>query len=645
VRSLSLGHTHSCAVTSEGALLCWGGNAYGELGDGTTRAAPVPRRASLLEHVAEAALGDQHTCALGEDGAVRCVGFNDLGQLGDGTTESRTTPVRVGVEGAVELAAGARFTCARLRGGSVSCWGANLSGQLGDGTTRRSGGPTTVGGVERAVQLVASAQAACARRDDGVVSCWGLAEIPGEQDRRAPAVVGGGMRFIDVALGDRMMCGKRADGEVLCWGTNLSQDGSGGLGPVPRAMPELRGATELASGGRHACARLPDGGIACFGENRDGQVGDGSRARRTPREVPLLRGVTIGSLAAGPSRTCAAAASGGPICWGDREHAEGSATALRVPRLVRGWQDSLGPVVRVAVDAGATCALSGGGSVACWADPGVKALGRDVNTSTEALVLAAKGAVDVAVGTDHACFIDSAGAVLCVGDATLGSLGPGARGLVSTPRRVTGLPGPATRIVASGSRTCAIVRDGKVSCWGGGSYAGGLTAVALAQAVPQEVRNVTGATALALSVDGGCAIARGVPLCWTQPNAYPSIVRALPAPTGGPLPPASAEPIPGVADAVDVATSGAHACAVVRDGGVYCWGRDDVGQLGDGGLATQAAPVRVLGLSFARAVVTGSRHTCVSLRDGGARCWGIAVDGALGDDTREVVERPARVVW
>jgi alpha-tubulin suppressor-like RCC1 family protein len=78
---------------------------------------------------------------------------------------------------------------------------------------------------------------------------------------------------------------------------------------------------------------------------------------------------------------------------------------------------------------------------------------------------------------------------------------------------------------------------------------------------------------------------------------------------------------------------------------VYCWGRDDVGQLGDGGLATQAAPVRVPGLSFARAVVTGSRHTCVSLRDGGARCWGIAVDGALGDDTRQVVERPARVVW
>jgi alpha-tubulin suppressor-like RCC1 family protein len=355
--------------------------------------------------------------------------------------------------------------------------------------------------------------------------------------------------------------------------------------------------------------------------------------------------VTIGSLAAGPSRTCAAAASGGPVCWGDWEIVAGSASALRVPRLVRGWQESLGPVVRVAVDAGATCVLSAGGSVACWADPSVKALGRNVNTSTEALVLAAKGAVDVAVGTDHACFIDSAGAVLCAGDATLGALGPGAGGLVPTPRRVAGLPGRATRIVASGSRTCAIVRDGKVSCWGGGSYAGGLTAIAVAQADPQQVRNVTGATALALSLEGGCAIARGVALCWKHPDAYPSVMRAMPAPTGGPLPPPIAEPIAGLADAVDVATSGAHACVVVRDGGVYCWGRDDVGQLGDGGLATQAAPVRVPGLSFVRAVVTGSRHTCVSLRDGGARCWGIAANGELGDDTRQVVERPARVVW
>jgi alpha-tubulin suppressor-like RCC1 family protein len=87
------GSAHSCARTSAGLVFCWGGNAYGQLGDGTTTGQSRPVRVAGGPYAALSASG-AHTCAT-LDGAAVCWGYNVDGQLGDGTRAHRTSPMRV----------------------------------------------------------------------------------------------------------------------------------------------------------------------------------------------------------------------------------------------------------------------------------------------------------------------------------------------------------------------------------------------------------------------------------------------------------------------------------------------------------------------------------------------------------------------
>lgn len=143
VVKVAAGGDFNIALRSDGTVWTWGHNNHGQLGDATTVDRSTPVQVGGLDHIVGVAAsmngtnGDsQHALAVGSDGAVLAWGDNADGELGDNTVTDRHSPVRVaGIGSALGVAAGGRHSAARLRDGTVVSWGANDRGQLGDGTT------------------------------------------------------------------------------------------------------------------------------------------------------------------------------------------------------------------------------------------------------------------------------------------------------------------------------------------------------------------------------------------------------------------------------------------------------------------------------------------------------------------------------
>ncbi len=133
--AVSAGGSHTCAVTTAGAALCWGNNTTGALGDGATapQLTPVSVGGSLVVRTISA--GFAHTCAVTQTDRLFCWGSNGLGRLGDGTAVNRLLPTAIAAAITFDdVASGADHTCARTTAGSAVCWGNAAAGQVGDGT-------------------------------------------------------------------------------------------------------------------------------------------------------------------------------------------------------------------------------------------------------------------------------------------------------------------------------------------------------------------------------------------------------------------------------------------------------------------------------------------------------------------------------
>ena len=147
VIAVTLGARHTCAVKLSGELFCWGDNSNGQLAVesdedpcGDVDCVRVPRRVTHLNDVIDVAAGDRHTCAVTRQGSIWCWGSNQFGQLGLGVrggpraneSDDVAIPVLVGVmPQASGVTARLNSTCARSSSGRVFCWGENKNAQLG----------------------------------------------------------------------------------------------------------------------------------------------------------------------------------------------------------------------------------------------------------------------------------------------------------------------------------------------------------------------------------------------------------------------------------------------------------------------------------------------------------------------------------
>jgi len=135
------------------------------------------------------------------------------------------------------------------------------------------------------------------------------------------------------------------------------------------------------------------------------------------------------------------------------------------------------------------------------------------------------------------------------------------------------------------------------------------------------------------------------------PRAIPFILTALVALTSAPPVTAQTDSASDIAPqliggerVVEVAAGIRHSCALVENGWVYCWGRNQFGQLGDGSFVDSPTPVRVSGLTGVKQISLAFESTCAVRNTGRVFCWGSNNSGQLGDGTTMNRTTPVRVV-
>jgi alpha-tubulin suppressor-like RCC1 family protein len=185
--AVSAGYEHSCGVTTGGAAYCWGSGEDGDLGIGSLASSNAPVSVSGgLTFAAVSAEADPTSCGLTTGGAAYCWGWNAYGQLGDGSTSTLSTspvPVSGGLT-FTAISAGDVQACGLTGSGAAYCWGGNVFGELGDGTTTNRHTPVAVSGGLTFTAVSSGRQHTCGLATSGIAYCWG-ANVQGELGNRS----------------------------------------------------------------------------------------------------------------------------------------------------------------------------------------------------------------------------------------------------------------------------------------------------------------------------------------------------------------------------------------------------------------------------------------------------------------------------
>ncbi|SCE96273.1 Ig-like domain repeat protein [Micromonospora marina] len=289
---------HSMALTSTGAVLAWGNNFWGQLGNGasgpgTDSDVPVPVKLPTGVTITAIAADGANSMALTSTGAVFAWGGNFYGQLGNGASGpgvDSDLPVPVKVPAGVTItaiASGGANSMALTSTGTVLAWGNNYYGQLGNNVF------------------------------------GGISDVP------VPVKLPAGVTITAIAAGSGHSLALTSTGAVLAWGRNRSGQlgiGTSGPGtdssvPVPVILQPRTTVTALSGGYEHSLAVTSTGAALAWGNNASGQLGNGTNGPGTDSDVPvpvnLPAGTTVTAVAGGGAHSLAVTSTGAALAWGN----------------------------------------------------------------------------------------------------------------------------------------------------------------------------------------------------------------------------------------------------------------------------------------------------------------------------------------
>ena len=587
-------------------------------------------------------------------GTVRCWGTASNSALGSGTPESNR-PVQIAlITDAIAVAVGVRHACALRSGGGIKCWGDGQFGQVGNAANPSATNPVDVVGLSGTATAIAlNNSASCALMQSGAVQCFGsdafgqLGNGPGFTNSNTAIAVLGISNAVAISAGATHFCAALADGSAKCWGDNNSgQLGDNSLTnrETPTAVSNLSGVQTISGGEFHTCAAT-SGGLKCWGNNLFGQLGDGTFvASLVPVASSAVGSATITRLIAGGRHNCAQLSSGSVSCWGrnfDGQLGQADNSVFNISALAA--QGFPGTPIGLAAGNATTCARFSDNDIRCFGSGTFGQLGdartRRWKTPVDSSLPVA---ADLDMGSQHTC-ARSNSSLQCLGFNGAGALGDG-----STARRlalsaVVGSSGAGSTLAASETQTCNYIANSSSSqCWGRNESAQLGTAAASSQEASAINAPIFGAgrqfVQIALGTFFGCALLAendgAGPVqrvrCWGRNNEG----QLGNGGTSSGLAP-SATVVSNLVEPIAIGAGELHACALENAGTIKCWGNNGSGRLGTGDFnpAFSPTPLAVIGISNAVQLVVGrdGGHACARLSDGSAKCWGFGNLGQLGN--------------
>jgi alpha-tubulin suppressor-like RCC1 family protein len=515
----------------------------------------------------------------------------------------------------LQVGGGEYFHCALLDNGLVKCWGEGANGRTGHenatdvGNTGGDMGDnlayTALGTGRTAVEIAVGAYHACAILDNGSVKCWGTnsggalglelvntnhrGDAANEMgDNLAAVNLGTGRTAVDITAGMSTTCARLDNNTTKCWG--LNSQGQLGLGDdtlpdigdtagemgdplVPLMVGTGRTVSKVVGGRDNILVVRDDGALVIFGDNNYGRLALAQAAHAGDdvgemgsflTKVNLGTSLTATKTAIGVSHTCAIVNTGQVKCWGRNNFGQ----------LGLGDTTTRGNSIADMGDALSFVSLGSG-----------------------------RTAKEIALGHQHTCAILDNDQVKCWGNNTYGQLGYG-----TTAHRGDGAgemgdalgyvdlgTGRTAKQIAAGTWfSCAILDNDTVKCWG------------------RNDRGQLGQGNTTTRGDGGGEMGDSL------------AVTALG--TGR-----TAKAI-GLGDTT--------ACVIMDNDLVKCWGRNNVGQLGQGSTADRGDGAGEMGDSLAltalgtgltaKKLAVGLSHACVILNNDNVKCWGEGANGRLG---------------